>query len=120
MDEQGATRHFCFCHHLLFVNWKPQHVMIRLFKANDTIGAKLKALLEKFGFTLKVLCCVKDEGTNLGTMTTTLKSIISWEALNLSTPFNGTCFWHAMNKIVQYVTTNDKVSKDLGTININA
>jgi hypothetical protein len=51
--------------------------MIRLFEANDTTGAKLKALLEKFGFTLKVLCCVKDEGTNMGTMTTTLKSIIS-------------------------------------------
>jgi hypothetical protein len=78
----------------------------------------LKALLEKFGFTSKVLCCVKDEGTNLGTMTTTLKLVISWEALNLLTPFNGVCFWHAMNKIVQCVTTNDKVFKDLGTINI--
>jgi hypothetical protein len=74
--------------------------MIRLFEANDTTGAKLKALLEKFGFTLKVLCCVKDEGTNLGTMTTTLKLVISWEALNLPIPFNGACFWHALNKII--------------------
>ncbi|CAK9264683.1 unnamed protein product [Sphagnum jensenii] len=47
-------------------------------------------------------------------MTTPLKLIISWEALNLLTPFNG----HAMKKIVQCVTTNDKVFKDLGTINI--
>jgi hypothetical protein len=96
--------------------------MIKLFEANDTTGAKLakqlKVLLEKFGFTLKVLCCVKDEGTNLGSMTTTLKSLISWEALNLPTPFKGVCFWHAMNKIVQYVTINDKAFKDLGTINI--
>ncbi|KAH8935010.1 hypothetical protein BDL97_17G008900 [Sphagnum fallax] len=51
-------------------------------------------------------------------MTTTLKLVISWEALNLLTPVNGVCFWHAMNKIVQCVTTNDKVFKDLGTINI--
>jgi len=96
--------------------------MIRLFEANDTTSAKLakqlKVLLEKFGFTLKVLCCVKDEGTNLGTMTITLKSVISWEALNLPIPFNGVCFWHAMNKVVQYVTIKDKVSTHLGTINI--
>ncbi len=34
-------------------------------------------MLKKIGFTSKILCYVKDEGTNLGTMTTTLKSIIS-------------------------------------------
>jgi hypothetical protein len=44
----------------------------------------------KFGFTSKILYYVKDEGTNLGTMTTTLKLVISCEALNLLAPFNGT------------------------------
>jgi hypothetical protein len=96
--------------------------MIRLLEANDTTSAKLtkqlKFLLEKFSFTLKVLRCVKDEGTNLGPINKTLKLVISWEALNLPTPFNGVCFWHATNKIVQYVTINDKVFNDLGTINI--
>jgi hypothetical protein len=40
-------------------------------------------MLEKFGLTSKILCYVKDEGTNLGIMTTTLKLVISCEAFNL-------------------------------------
>jgi hypothetical protein len=56
-------------------------------------------------------------------MITSLKSVISCEVLNLPTPFNEACFGHVMNKVVQYVcslvTTNDKVSKDLGMVNIN-
>jgi hypothetical protein len=44
----------------------------------------------KFGFTSKIFYYVKDEGTNLGTMTTTLKLVISCKALNLLAPFDGT------------------------------
>jgi hypothetical protein len=62
----------------------------------------LKVLLKKFGFTLKILCYVKDEGTNLDAMTTSLKSVISCEVLNLPTPFDGACFGHVMNKVTQY------------------
>jgi hypothetical protein len=73
-----------------------------LFEANDTIGQRLikqlKVTLEKFGLTSKILCYFKGEGTNLGTMTTTQKSIISCEALNLLAPLDGACFGHAMNK----------------------
>jgi hypothetical protein len=64
-------------------------------------------MLEKFGFTSKILCYVKNEGTNLGTMTTTLKSIISCEALNLFAPFDAACFGHVMSKAIQYVTNDD-------------
>jgi hypothetical protein len=64
-----------------------------LFKANDTtwhgLVRQLKVMLEKFGFTSKILCYVKVEGTNLRTMTTTLKSVISCEALTLLAPFDG-------------------------------
>ncbi len=71
-------------------------LIIGLFEANDTMGMglarQLKALLEKFGLTSKVLCYVKDKGTNLSNMTTTLKSMIWCEALNLLQPFDGTCF----------------------------
>jgi len=74
--------------------------------------------LEKFGFTLKVLCYVKDEGTNLETMTITLKSTISCEVLNLLTPFVATCFGHATSKVAKYATIDYKVSKDLGVVNI--
>jgi hypothetical protein len=64
-------------------------------------------MLEKFGFTSKILCYVKNEGTNLGTMTTTLKSIISCEAFNLFAPFDVACFGHVMSKATQYVTNDD-------------
>jgi hypothetical protein len=78
----------------------------------------LKALLKKFGLTSKVLCYVKDEGTNLETMTIALKSTISCEVLNLLTPFVGACFGHAMSKVAKYATIDDKVFKDLGVVSI--
>jgi hypothetical protein len=63
-----------------------------LFQANDTTWQRLtrllKAMLKKFRLTSKILCYVKDEGTNLGTMTITLKLVISCEALNLLAPFD--------------------------------
>ncbi len=66
---------------IFLTDWKPHHVTIGLFEANDTMGAwlarQLKTMFEKFGLISKVLCYVKDEGTNLANMTTTLKSIIS-------------------------------------------
>ncbi len=77
-------------------------------------------MLEKFGFTPKILCYVKYEGTNLGTMITTLKSIISCEALNLLAPFDGACFGYAMNKVAQYVINDDKVSKDFGFVSVKS
>jgi hypothetical protein len=55
-----------------------------LFGANDTIGQwlakQLKAMFESCGFTSKILCYIKDEGTNLENMTSVLKSMISCEA----------------------------------------
>ncbi len=49
-------------------NSKPHHVIIGNFEANDTNGQglakQLKAMLENFGLTSKVLCYVKDEGTD--------------------------------------------------------
>jgi hypothetical protein len=75
-------------------------------------------MLEKFGLTSKILCYVKDERTNLGIMTTTLKLVISWKAFNLLAPFDGACFGHAINKRTQYVINNDKVSKDLGHVTV--
>jgi hypothetical protein len=51
-------------------------------------------------------------------MTTTLKLVISCEALSLPIPFDGACFGHAMNKATQYATNDDKISKDLTLINV--
>jgi hypothetical protein len=68
-------------------------------------------MFENFGI-FKILCYVKDEGINLANMTSTLTSIISCEALSLYNPFDGACFQHAMNKVPQDVTNDDKISKD--------
>ncbi len=106
----------------LSTNLKPHHVIIGLFEANDTTGARLarqlKTMLETFGLTSKVLCYEKDKGTNLASMTTTLKSIISCETLSLLVLFDGACFGHAMSKVAQYATNDDKDSKDLAPISM--
>ncbi len=72
--------------------WEPHHVIMGLFDANDImkvgLARQLKGLLERFQFTFKILCYVKDEGTNLGTMTTTLKYVMTCETLTLPMPFN--------------------------------
>ncbi len=120
--SKGQQNIFVVVIKFLFAYWKTRHVMIGLFEADDIIGARLakqlKVLLEKLGLTSKVLCYVKNKGTNLETMTIALKSTISCEALNLPIRFVGTCFGHALSKTSQYSTKNDKVSKDLGIINI--
>ncbi len=61
----------------------------------------------------KKIAYVKDEGYNLNTMTTTLKSIVSCDLLGLEESFQGTCFGDAFSKACQYVTTDEKVCKDL-------
>ncbi len=63
-----------------------------------------------------MLC--EDKGTNFVNMTVAFKLVISCEALNLPQPFNGTYFGHAMSKAVQYATNDDKIFKDLASINV--
>jgi hypothetical protein len=75
-------------------------------------------MFEKFGLTSE--CYVKDEGTNFTNMTTTLKSIISCETLSLPIPFDCAYFKHAMSKVVQFVTNNDKISKNLALNNVKS
>jgi len=68
--------------------WEPHHVIVGLFEANDIakvgLARQLKGLLERFQLTFKILCYVKDEGTNLGTMITTLKYVMTCEEALLS------------------------------------
>jgi hypothetical protein len=53
---------------------------------------------------------VKDEGTNLSTMTNVLKQIVSYERLGILAPCEGDCFGHAVFKTCQYATFDEKVS----------
>jgi hypothetical protein len=56
---------------------------------------------------------VKDEGSNLNIMTIVLKAIVCYDILGLEESYQGTCFGHAFSKACQYVTTNEKVCKNL-------
>jgi hypothetical protein len=55
--------------------------MIKLFIVENIVGATMvkqtKSLLREFGLLNKMVASVKDEGTNLTMMTTTLKNIVS-------------------------------------------
>jgi hypothetical protein len=92
-----------------------QDVIVGFFEVNDTIkhglARQLKAMLKKFGLTFKILCYVKNECTNLGNLTTTLKFVISCETLNLHVHFDGSCFGHAMSKATQYASNNEKIPR---------
>jgi hypothetical protein len=61
----------------------PVHVIVGLFEVNKTtrrfIDVQFQSLLEKFGLLHWVIAFVKDEGTNMMIMKTTLHSIIDCE-----------------------------------------
>ncbi len=59
---------------------------------------------------------MKNEGTNLSTMTNVFKQIIICEKMGILAPFEGVCFGHALFKVCQYA--NEKVSSSLQPMNI--
>jgi hypothetical protein len=66
----------------------------------------------------KIIAYVKDKGSNLNIMIIDLKSIISCDVLGLEKSFQGICFGHAFSKACQYVTTDEKLCKDLSYVSI--
>jgi hypothetical protein len=69
---------------------------------------QLQVLLDKFGLLHRVIAFVKDEGTNLSPMGTTLHSIIDCEPLRILRVYEGTRFGHVMSKACKYAT-NDEI-----------
>jgi hypothetical protein len=63
---------------------------------------------------------VKDEGSNLNAITSTLKSIISYETLGLQESFNGIYFGHAFSKACQYATIDEKMCRNIRYVSIKA
>jgi hypothetical protein len=51
------------------------------------LAKKLKDLLDNYALKKKHIAYVKDEGFNLNTMTATLKSIVSYNMLDLEESF---------------------------------
>jgi hypothetical protein len=58
-----------------------------LFEVDETTGScmaqQLQSLFEKFSLIHWVFAFVKDEGNNLASMVTKLRSIVDYELLNL-------------------------------------
>jgi hypothetical protein len=52
----------------LTLDWEPKHITIGLFEAKGTswvsLVGQLQALFEEYKLTNKIICYVKDEGTN--------------------------------------------------------
>ncbi len=79
----------------------------------QVLAKNLIKLLDAYGLRNKIITYVKDEGSNLNTLTNALKSIIKCETLGLEESFQGTCFGHVFSKVCQYATIDDKVCKNL-------
>ncbi len=77
------------------------------------MAKKLTKLLDSYALKGKIIAYAKDEGSNMNTMTTTLKSIVSCDMLGLEESFQGICFGHAFSKACQYAIAKEKVCKDL-------
>lgn len=108
--------------HLLDHDWESGHVIIDLFEIIKTSGTamaiQMNEVLATYGFNLKILEYVKDEGNNLSTMTIALIFIVSCKVLGLTTPFIRSYWGHVMSKCYHYAIDNIKVSTILTLISI--
>ncbi len=97
-------------------------MFIGLFELIETTSQALATNLTNFFFINMdwefFFAYVEDERSNLITMTTTLKSIIKCEVIDLNEKFQGNCFGHVFSKACQYAITNEKVCKNLWFISI--
>jgi hypothetical protein len=103
------------------LDWEPKHVTIGLFEPKGTYGVSLVGQLQalfEYKFINKIICHMKDEGINRSTMTNALKHIITCGELGMQTPFEGVCFGHALFKVRQYATSNEKISSSLQLVSI--
>ncbi len=74
----------------LILDWEAKHVSI----IGINLTNQLQALFEKYKLINKIIQHVKDEGTNLFTMTNVLKQIVSYEQLGILTSLEGVYFGH--------------------------
>ncbi len=114
--SKGIYDIFSLVINILGVDQQLKHIAIGFFESSDTFGHALAKdlidLLGKYDLRKKVIAYVKIEGSNLSTMTTTLKFIISSNILSaLAESYQGSCFGHAFFKAYQYALAYEKVYK---------
>jgi len=83
--SKGAHDIFGLVINFLGSDWQPKHLTIGLFQAIKTNGQaltnNLRKLLDQYGLKNKMIAYVKDEGSNLNTMTIVLKYVVNVKSL---------------------------------------
>jgi hypothetical protein len=104
------------------VSWEQCHVSIGNFEVHNTASVamanRVRLLLNSFALLDKVIAYIKDERSNLNTLTFPLAFVVSYFALQLTCPFVGSCFGHAMSKATQYVTKDNEFYVGFSYINL--
>ncbi len=59
---------------------------------SQALVINLKELLDSYRFSKKIIVYVKNEGSNLNSMTRVFKFVINSEVLGLEESFDGICF----------------------------
>jgi hypothetical protein len=79
--SKGAHDVFVLVIIFLGSNWKPKYVTLGLFEVAEIIeqvlAKNLIELLDAYGLKNKIIAYVKDEGSNLNTLTNTLKFVVN-------------------------------------------
>jgi hypothetical protein len=120
--SKGA--HVVFALVIKFLNEKrlSQHIIIGLFKANETtkraLARNLIKLLDQYDLRKKIVTYVKGEGANFNAITTTLKFVVNYEVFGMEESFQGICFGHAFFKACQYRIVEIFFCKSLKYISI--
>ncbi len=95
--SKGAHDVFVLVINFLGSDWKPKHVIHGLFEVakitGQTLVINLIELLNAYGLRNKIITYVKDEGSNLNTLTNVLKFIVKCESLGLEKKLSRNLFW---------------------------
>jgi len=86
----------------------------------QTLANNLIGLFDQYGFKRKIIVYVKNERSNVNTITIALKSIMKCEASSLDESFQRTCFGHVFSKTCQYTTTNERICINLKFVSIKS
>jgi hypothetical protein len=114
---KGAHDMFALVINFLGFNWKLKQIILGLF---EVVGITRKALiknlidlLDAYSLRNKIITYVKDECSNLNTLTNVLKYFVKCEASCLGEKFQRTCLRQVFFKACQYAITYEKVCRSL-------
>jgi hypothetical protein len=79
----NKNEYICFHVHFLNDKWEPCHVTIGFFEITKNFGSamalQVNEMLAKHGLNACVTTYVKDEGSNISTMTIVLTFVVPWK-----------------------------------------